>query len=113
MNLILNFFQSGADFALFITLCVFLCLLFAENTGIFYFCEQLTSQSEQIATIAYDIEWYSQPKDVQNMLIMITRQSQKPLALTAANFYDVNIMKYGDNLRSAYGYFNVLRNLVA
>ncbi|XP_011058393.1 PREDICTED: uncharacterized protein LOC105148385 [Acromyrmex echinatior] len=79
--------------------------------NMFMFCytgEQLTVQAEKVARTSCMLEWYRLPnKDARGIVLMII-MSNLPTKITAGNIMDLSLKTYGDVIKAAVTYFNML-----
>ncbi|XP_055543618.1 odorant receptor 13a-like [Wyeomyia smithii] len=79
----------------------------------YVFCKNGTILSEKAAEVAnaiYFYDWYMDPVDLQQKILLIIQQAQKPTGITAARFYYINIQRFGATAQATYSYYLILKN---
>ncbi|XP_049282693.1 uncharacterized protein LOC125763489 isoform X2 [Anopheles funestus] len=71
----------------------------------------LPKQGEQISAAVYATDWYEQPIKIQKLIIPIIQQAQQRIGITAARFYYIDVKRYGKNLKTAYSFYLLLRDI--
>ncbi|XP_020279260.1 odorant receptor 4-like [Pseudomyrmex gracilis] len=82
---------------------------------IFLFCytgEQLTTQAEKVATTSCELEWYRLPDKKARSVVMLMVMSNTPTKISASKFVDLSLKTFGDVIKTAGAYFNMLRNVI-
>ncbi|XP_012230130.2 odorant receptor 4-like isoform X1 [Linepithema humile] len=82
--------------------------------NMFMFCytgEQLTTQAEKVATTSGELEWYRLPDKKAREIVLVMIMSNLPTKITAGKMMDLSFKTYGDVVKTAVTYFNMLRNV--
>ncbi|XP_018052338.1 PREDICTED: odorant receptor 82a-like [Atta colombica] len=83
--------------------------------NIFIFCyigEILSEQGEQIGKSAYMTNWYLLPGKTAQGLILIILRSNAVLKITAGKIVQLSFSTFGDVIKSALAYLNILRTIL-
>uniref|UniRef100_A0A182S5A1 Uncharacterized protein n=1 Tax=Anopheles funestus TaxID=62324 RepID=A0A182S5A1_ANOFN len=89
-------------------------ILLSFSMETFIFCllgNELTNKGEQISAAVYATDWYEQPIKIQKLIIPIMQQAQQRIGITAARFYYIDVKRYGKNLKTAYSFYLLLRDI--
>ncbi|XP_018406424.1 PREDICTED: odorant receptor 13a-like [Cyphomyrmex costatus] len=79
--------------------------------NMFMFCytgEQLTVQAEKVARTSCMLEWYRLPNKDARGIVLVIIMSNLPTKITAGNIMDLSLKTYGDVIKAALTYFNML-----
>uniref|UniRef100_A0A182NZ39 Uncharacterized protein n=1 Tax=Anopheles dirus TaxID=7168 RepID=A0A182NZ39_9DIPT len=106
-------------------------LVYLKNTGItlksvtvvvmfllatmetFLYCwlgTRLTVQQERLARAFYNTRWYEYPRELQQNLLIVLRQSQRHAYITVGNFFHVNLEEFGRIVHLSYSVYVVLKD---
>ncbi|KAI5638508.1 7tm odorant receptor domain-containing protein [Phthorimaea operculella] len=77
-----------------------------------YLGNELIIQSVGISVSAYETAWTSWPIDMQKNLLLVIRQAQKPISLSAGGIATMSIETYCQALYNGYSIFAVLYDAV-
>ncbi|XP_015179316.1 PREDICTED: odorant receptor 13a-like, partial [Polistes dominula] len=80
--------------------------------NIFMFCyigEQLTFQAENVAKTCRTLDWYNLPKNKSAGVILMTAISNRPMRITAGNIVGLSLQTFGNVIKTAATYCNMLR----
>ncbi|GAB1864865.1 Odorant receptor [Camponotus japonicus] len=92
------------------------CIILTSVTfNIFIFCyigEILSEQGEQVGKSAYMTNWYLLPGKTALGLVLIILRSNTALKITAGNIVQLSFATFGDVIKSALAYLNILRTLI-
>uniref|UniRef100_A0A336KNW4 Odorant receptor n=1 Tax=Culicoides sonorensis TaxID=179676 RepID=A0A336KNW4_CULSO len=77
-----------------------------------YFGQKLMDESIAIGNSAWNIAWYDQDIEFQQLVKLIIMRSQKPIGLTAAGFYHISLESYSNVLKTAYSYFTLMHSVI-
>ncbi|XP_018364251.1 PREDICTED: odorant receptor 82a-like [Trachymyrmex cornetzi] len=83
--------------------------------NIFIFCyigEILSEQGEQIGKSAYMTNWYLLPGKTAQGLILIILRSNAVIKITAGKIVQLSFSTFGDVIKSALAYLNILRTVL-
>uniref|UniRef100_A0A182WQV2 Uncharacterized protein n=1 Tax=Anopheles minimus TaxID=112268 RepID=A0A182WQV2_9DIPT len=89
-------------------------MLLSFSIETFIFCvlgNELTNKGAQISTAMYATDWYEKPVKLQKLIIPIVQQAQQRIGITAGNFYYIDIKTYGRNMKTAYSFYLLLRDI--
>ncbi|XP_071558438.1 odorant receptor 4-like [Temnothorax nylanderi] len=98
-----------------VALCSYLVGLTSITFNIFIFCfigEQLSSKGEKVALTACTLEWYRLPDTKARSLILIMVMSNSPTKLRGGKFIDLSFRTFGNVVKTAVTYLNLLRSVV-
>ncbi|XP_020279337.1 odorant receptor 4-like [Pseudomyrmex gracilis] len=98
-----------------IVMCSYLILLTSIGFNIFIFCfigEQLSIEGEKLALTACTLTWYRLPDAKVRALILIIAMSIVPTKLKAGKFVELSIRTFGDVVKTAVTYFNLIRRIM-
>ncbi|KAL6259093.1 hypothetical protein P5V15_009015 [Pogonomyrmex californicus] len=90
-------------------------LLSSITFNIFIFCyigETLSEQGGQIGKSVYMTNWYLLPGKTARGLILIILRSNADLKLTAGKIVQLSFSTFGDVIKSALAYLNILRTIL-
>ncbi|KAL0117091.1 hypothetical protein PUN28_010140 [Cardiocondyla obscurior] len=79
--------------------------------NMFMFCytgEQLTVQAERVASTSCELEWYRLPDKKARGIVLVIIMSNMPTKITAGKIMDLSFKTYGDVVKTAVTYFNML-----
>ncbi|PSN37988.1 Odorant receptor 36 [Blattella germanica] len=88
--------------------------LMAALCGPLMFCwfgTVMIQEGLAVEQAVYDCKWYERPTNFRRLLGMVLMRSQKPVRLTAGQFYDVSLTSFTQMLNAVYTYFAVLKQL--
>ncbi|XP_011645663.2 odorant receptor 4-like [Pogonomyrmex barbatus] len=98
-----------------ISMCSYLILLTSIGFNIFIFCyigEQLSLEGEKLALIVCTFAWYRLPNEKARALILVIAMSIVPMKLRAGKFFDLSIRTFGDVVKTAVTYLNIIRKMM-
>ncbi|XP_012230128.1 odorant receptor 4-like isoform X2 [Linepithema humile] len=98
-----------------IAMCSYFITLTSMLINMFLFCytgEQLTVQAEKVAITSCELEWYRLPDKKARGIVLVIIMSNLPTKITAGKIMDLSFKTYGDVVKTAVTYFNMLRNVV-
>ncbi|XP_011148372.2 uncharacterized protein LOC105188546 [Harpegnathos saltator] len=90
----------------------YLILVISITFNIFIFCyigELLAEQTTKVRENSYMIDWYRLPAKESLAIILIICMSNATTRLTAGNIVELSISSFGDVIKSAVAYLNMLR----
>ncbi|XP_011684692.1 PREDICTED: odorant receptor 13a-like [Wasmannia auropunctata] len=79
--------------------------------NMFMFCytgEQLTVEAERVASTSCELEWYRLPDKKARAIVLVIIMSNMPTKITAGKIMDLSFKTYGDVVKTAVTYFNML-----
>ncbi|XP_011684693.1 PREDICTED: uncharacterized protein LOC105448031 [Wasmannia auropunctata] len=85
--------------------------LISMMLNMFMFCytgEQLTVQAEKVARTSCVLEWYRLPDKKARAIVLVIIMSNLPIKITAGNIVELSLKTYGDIVKTAVTYFNML-----
>ncbi|XP_025987073.2 odorant receptor 13a-like [Solenopsis invicta] len=94
-----------------IAMCSYFSSLISMMINMFMFCytgEQLTVQAEKVARTSCMLEWYRLPNKEARGIVLVVIMSNLPLKITAGKIMDLSLKTYGDVVKTAVTYFNML-----
>ncbi|KAL0117089.1 hypothetical protein PUN28_010139 [Cardiocondyla obscurior] len=94
-----------------IAMCSYFTSFTSMMINMFMFCytgEQLTVQAEKVARTSCVLEWYRLPNKEARGIVMIIIMSNMPTKITAGKIMDLSFKTYGDIVKTAVTYFNML-----
>ncbi|XP_019883380.2 odorant receptor 4-like [Camponotus floridanus] len=94
--------------------CTYLLCLTNVTIHIFVFCytgEQLTVQAEQVATTSCELEWYRLPSRKARSVVLLMIMSNTPTKISAGKLIDLSLKTFGQIMKTAGAYFNMLRSI--
>ncbi|XP_076548884.1 odorant receptor 4-like [Osmia lignaria lignaria] len=89
-------------------------LLVSLTFNIFIFCyigELVSEQCRKIGEMSYMIDWYRLPGKRKLCIILIIEMSNSSIKLTAGNIIEMCFSTFGDVVKTAVAFLNVLRTL--
>ncbi|KAF3054532.1 Odorant receptor 206 [Nylanderia fulva] len=95
-------------------LCSYVAALTSVIINIFILCyigEYITTQAEEISLTSCTLDWYRLPTNMAQDLVLVTAFSNVPPRMTAGKFIDLSFKTFGDVIKSAAVYLNLLRQL--
>ncbi|XP_029160850.1 odorant receptor 85b-like [Nylanderia fulva] len=93
----------------------YLVLLTSIGFNIFIFCfigEQLSEEGEKLSLTVCTLAWYRLPNAKARALILIIAMSNIPTKLKAGKFFDLSIKTFGDVVKTAVTYLNLIRKVM-
>ncbi|CAL1689178.1 unnamed protein product [Lasius platythorax] len=97
-----------------IAMCSYFITLTSLMINMFMFCytgEQLTVQAERVASTSCELEWYRLPDKKARGMVLVMIMSNLPTKVTAGKIMDLSFKTYGDVVKTAVTYFNMLLNV--
>ncbi|XP_018406425.1 PREDICTED: odorant receptor 13a-like [Cyphomyrmex costatus] len=94
-----------------IAMCSYFSSITSMMINVFMFCytgEQLTVQAEKVARKSCVLEWYRLPNKDARGIVLIIIMSNLPAKITAGKIVDLSFKTYGDVVKTAVTYFNML-----
>ncbi|KAL6259123.1 hypothetical protein P5V15_009045 [Pogonomyrmex californicus] len=98
-----------------IAMCSYFVALISLMINMFMFCytgEQLTVQAERVAITSCELEWYRLPEKKARGIVLVIIMSNLPIRITAGKIMDLSLKTYGDVVKTAVTYFNMLLNMI-
>ncbi|XP_043517146.1 odorant receptor 85b-like [Frieseomelitta varia] len=77
-----------------------------------YIGQLLIDEASIVKKVSNTLDWYRLPVKKARSLIMIIISSNCPIKVTAANIADMSLATFTDIIKTAMGYFNVLRSTI-
>ncbi|XP_070159030.1 odorant receptor 4-like isoform X2 [Polyergus mexicanus] len=96
-----------------VRLCSYIFALMMLLFNVFIYCymgEQVIEQEKKISLTLCTLEWYCLPIEKAKALILIMAISDTSVKLKAGKFVDLSLKTYGDVLKMAVTYLNLLRS---
>ncbi|KAG5319437.1 OR13A protein, partial [Pseudoatta argentina] len=90
-------------------------ILISVTFNIFIFCyigEILSEQCGQVGEIAYMTNWYLLPGNTALDLVLIILRSSIVVKITAGKMIELSLSTFGNVIKSALAYLNILRTLI-
>ncbi|XP_036146800.1 odorant receptor 13a [Monomorium pharaonis] len=97
-----------------IAMCSYVITLTSLMINMFMFCytgEQLSVQAERVASTSCELEWYRLPDKKARGIVLVIIMSNMPTKVTAGKIMDLSFKTYGDVVKTAVTYFNMLLNV--
>ncbi|XP_012063258.1 PREDICTED: odorant receptor 13a-like [Atta cephalotes] len=97
------------------TLCSYLISIINVIIHMFLFCytgEQLTGQAEKVAITSCMLEWYRLPDRKARSVVLLIIMSNMPTKISAGQFIDLSLKTFGNVMKTAGTYFNMLRSVI-
>ncbi|XP_011880212.1 PREDICTED: odorant receptor 13a-like [Vollenhovia emeryi] len=97
-----------------IAMCSYFTSFTSMMINMFMFCytgEQLTVQAEKVARTSCVLEWYRLPNKEARGIVLVIIMSNIPTKITAGKIMDLSFKTYGDIVKTAVTYFNMLLNV--
>ncbi|KAG5331748.1 OR4 protein, partial [Acromyrmex charruanus] len=94
--------------------CTYVTALTSVIINIFILCyigEYVTAQAEEVGLITCTLDWYRLPTNVARDMILVIISSNIPPRITAGKFIELSFKTFGDVIKSAVIYLNILRQL--
>ncbi|KAF7381373.1 hypothetical protein HZH66_013767 [Vespula vulgaris] len=98
------------------SICTYFIGLSSVTSHIFMFCfvgEQLTLQAEKVALTSCVLDWYRLPNNKAKSVILIMAISHCPMRITAGNVIELSLQTFGQVIKTAAAYCNILRTIHA
>ncbi|XP_050457495.1 odorant receptor 22b-like [Cataglyphis hispanica] len=95
-------------------LLTYFTIFVAMSCNVFIFCyiaEILTDQCQKIGEMAYMTEWYRLHHKIALDLILIISRSNAVIKITAGKMIQLSIATFGDVIKTAFAYLNILRTV--
>ncbi|EZA50023.1 ObirOr5-L6 [Ooceraea biroi] len=95
--------------------CTFLFALISNLVNIFVLCyigEHITAVADQVAWTTNMLEWYRLPTNKTRNIVLIIITSHIPLKITAGKLVVLSFRTFGNVVKSAVAYLNILRTVV-
>ncbi|XP_035737318.1 odorant receptor 22c-like isoform X2 [Vespa mandarinia] len=96
------------------SICTYFVGLLSITSHIFMFCfvgEQLTLQAEKVAVTSCILDWYRLPNNKAKSVILIMAISHCPMRITAGNVIELSLQTFGQVIKTAAAYCNILRTV--
>ncbi|XP_011148386.1 uncharacterized protein LOC105188561 [Harpegnathos saltator] len=96
-------------------LCSYIIGLISIGFNIFIFCfigEQLSTKGEKVALTACTLEWYRLPDAQARSLILVIAMSNIPMKFRGGKFIDLSFRTFGNVVKTAVTYLNLLRSII-
>ncbi|XP_020279255.1 odorant receptor 4-like [Pseudomyrmex gracilis] len=96
------------------TLLTYFTIFVAKSGNIFIYCyiaEILTDQCQKIGEMAYMTKWYRLHHKIALGLILIISRSNAVIKITAGKMIQLSIATFGDVMKTAFVYLNILRTV--
>ncbi|XP_076642162.1 odorant receptor 10-like isoform X4 [Halictus rubicundus] len=93
------------------TVVTYVLILVSFGFNIFIFCyigELIAEQCSRVGEVAYMIDWYNLQGKKKQCLIMIIAMSNSSSKLTAGGMVELSLSTFGDVVKTAIGYMNML-----
>ncbi|KAL6259096.1 hypothetical protein P5V15_009018 [Pogonomyrmex californicus] len=90
-------------------------ILISVTFNIFIFCyigEMLSEQCGQVGETAYMTNWYLLPGNTALDFVLIILKSSITVKITAGKMIDLSLSTFGNVIKSALAYLNILRTLI-
>ncbi|XP_075153106.1 odorant receptor 30a-like [Haematobia irritans] len=92
-------------------ICIYILMIFAQSTVLYYFANELFDESMNVAIAAYESDWFHFDIQTQKILKLLILRSQKPCAILVGRIYPMNLELLQSLLNTTYTYFTLLRNV--
>ncbi|XP_011684697.1 PREDICTED: odorant receptor 4-like [Wasmannia auropunctata] len=105
--LIIKEWENSNSLAIFSYFSVLMCMM----VDMFMFCytgEQLTVQADEVAKTSCVLEWYRLLDKNARAIVLVIIISNLPAKITAGKIVDLSLRTYGDIVKTAFTYFNML-----
>ncbi|KAI4479600.1 hypothetical protein M0804_010997 [Polistes exclamans] len=103
---------ENSDTTGLVTYFIFL-LSFTFNMFIFcYMGELLSEQGTKVAITSCTLNWYRLPTKSARSLVLLILASNHPIKIVAGKLMDMSLSNFNSIIRTAVGYFNILRNRI-
>ncbi|XP_076761279.1 odorant receptor 4-like [Xylocopa sonorina] len=89
-------------------------LLVSLTFNIFIFCyigELVAEQCQKVGIMSYMIDWYRLPENKKLSFVLIIAMANSSIKLTAGNMSELCLTTFGDVVKTAVAFLNVLRTL--
>nr|XP_012230124.1 PREDICTED: uncharacterized protein LOC105676653 [Linepithema humile] len=74
--------------------------------------EIVEHQAEKVAVASCELEWYRLPDKKARSIVLLMIMSNTSTKISAGKFVDLSLKTFGDIMKTAGAYFNMLRNVV-
>ncbi|XP_032669661.1 odorant receptor 82a-like [Odontomachus brunneus] len=95
-------------------LLTYFTIFIAMSCNIFIFCyiaEILTDQCQKVGDVTYMTNWYQLHHKIAIDLILIISRSNAVIKITAGKMIQLSIATFGDVMKTAFAYLNILRTV--
>ncbi|XP_011684379.1 PREDICTED: odorant receptor 4-like [Wasmannia auropunctata] len=99
-----------------LAMCSYFSVLMCMLVDMFMFCytgEQLSVQAEKVAKTSCVLEWYRLLDKKARAIVLVVIISNLPTKVTAGKIVDLSLKTYGDIIKTAVTYFNLLLKLTS
>ncbi|XP_011148377.2 odorant receptor 13a-like [Harpegnathos saltator] len=76
-----------------------------------YTGEQLIVEAEKVAIVSCELEWFRLPNKKARYIVLLMIMSNAPTKMSAGNLFDLSLRTFGDTIKTAGAYFNMLRSV--
>ncbi|XP_055593537.1 odorant receptor 22c-like [Uranotaenia lowii] len=79
---------------------------------VFAYCfsgNELSEKAASVANVIYCYPWYREPVQIQKQIRLMIQRSQRKVGITAAKFYFVDIVRFGQVVQASYSYYLILK----
>ncbi|PSN41229.1 Odorant receptor 5 [Blattella germanica] len=76
-----------------------------------YSGEYLTNKGKEFESVIYDMQWYKRSEKFKKLLLMNLAGAQKPVRLSAGNFFDVSLESFAEIVNKVYAYFTIVKKM--
>ncbi|RLZ02270.1 Odorant receptor 20 [Cephus cinctus] len=104
--------SAVTDSSNFIRFLFYILTLIFQLFGMCYIGECVTTESSCLCNAFYNCEWYNISPDHAKSFLMCILRSQKPLTLTAGNFFTFSLVNFTSVVRTSIGYLSVMRKFL-
>ncbi|KAL6259120.1 hypothetical protein P5V15_009042 [Pogonomyrmex californicus] len=97
-----------------VAMCSYFITVTSLMINMFMFCytgEQLSVQAERVASASCELEWYRLPDKKARGIVLVIIMSNLPTKVTAGKIMELSFKTYGDVVKTAVTYFNMLLNV--
>ncbi|KAE8573993.1 odorant receptor 4-like [Halyomorpha halys] len=77
-----------------------------------YFGEQLETENQELLKAIYDLPWYNQNLNFRRAVLVMIRQSQKPLVINYRLISNLNLQTFMQIINKTYSYLMMLKSTV-
>ncbi|XP_058819283.1 odorant receptor 22c-like [Topomyia yanbarensis] len=92
-----------------VNMVILFAVLMVEVFAYCYNGNELSEKAAAVAKASYCYPWYLEPVPVQKEIQRMIQRSQRKVGITAAKFYFVDIVRFGQVVQASYSYYLILK----
>ncbi|XP_024946766.1 odorant receptor 4 [Cephus cinctus] len=96
----------------FLAFLLYTVTVIFQLLGFCYIGECLRNESKSLCDAFYNYEWYDEPRVNVKLFLMCVTRSQRPLVLTAGEFFIFSLENFTSVMKTSMAYLSVLRKFI-